>query len=158
MGSHGAMQTNPDRVLIRRFLDSPGSPIAFDGSPLAAALGGQVRGADPAEGRLTLGFHPGAGFVQGGAVLQGGAVAAMLDFAIAGAAFLRLRAEDGLGTVTLSISFMAPASPGGYVAEGLVERVGRRMVFARGFLCGVEGNRLVASATAAMAVLPPADS
>jgi uncharacterized protein (TIGR00369 family) len=146
------METNPDRMLLRRFLAGDGGPIAFDASPLAAALDGEVVAADAQAGALSLRFCPGAAFLQGASVLQGGALAAMLDFALAGAVMLRLRAQDSASTVSLTVGFLAAAPPGRYLAEAMVERAGRRIAFARATLRHLEADRLVATATAVMAV------
>jgi uncharacterized protein (TIGR00369 family) len=143
---------NPDRVLIRRFVAGDGRPVAFDGSPLAALLGGEVVAADVEQGRLSLVFQPGPGFLQGGGVLQGGALAAMLDFAIAGAVMLRLRDEDSASTVSLNLSFLAAAPPGRYLADGTTDRTGRRIAFAHGALRHLDTDRIVATATAVMAL------
>ena len=148
------MSDNPDGALVRRFLAVPGTPLRFDASPLAAAMGAVILDADAAVGRMVMAFNPGAGFTQGGGAIQGGAVAAMLDFAMAGAVIARLDPALITSTVSMSVSFLAAAPPATYRAESVVERLGRSLAFTRATLAAADGGRLVATATSVLAIRP----
>jgi uncharacterized protein (TIGR00369 family) len=145
------MADNPDLVLVRRFLAAPMTPLAFDASPLAAALGTVIVDADAVVGRMVMEFAPGAGFTQGGGVLQGGIVSAMLDFVMAGAVLARIDPALMVSTASMSVSFLAAAPPATYRAEGIVERLGRSLAFTRSTLAAKDG-RLIATATSVLAV------
>lgn len=148
------MTDNPDGALVRRFLAAPHTPLRFDASPLAAAMGAVILDADAVAGRMVMAFSPGAGFTQGSGVLQGGAVTAMLDFAMAGAVIARLDPALITSTVSLSVSFLAAAPPATYRTEAVVERLGRSLAFARATLSTADGARLVATATSVLAIRP----
>lgn len=144
---------NPDQALLYRFLADPSTPLPFDGNRLATALGGVLLAADPAAGTARLHFRPGLEFLQGNEVIQGGAIGTMLDFAMAFAVLAGLPPELTAATASLAVSFLAAAPAGDYVADGVVERRGKRLAFARGELRPADGGPPVASATSVLAIL-----
>lgn len=148
-----AQPLNPDQALLHRFLADPSTPVPFDSNRLAAALGGVLLAADPGAGTIRMQFRPGLEFVQGNDVVQGGAISAMLDFAMAFAVVAGLPPEMTAATANLTVSFLAAARAGDYVAEGVVERRGKRLAFARGELRPAGGGPPVASGTSVLAVL-----
>ena len=141
---------NPDRQRIRAFLASSGAPLAFDSSPLLAALGTAILKAG--EGRILLRFEPGAIFLQGASVVQGGAVSAMLDFAMAAAVMTQLDDAVHFATASLNVSFVAAVKPGILQAEGIVDRLGRRNGFVHASLKGSD-NALLATASSVVTLL-----
>ncbi len=142
-----------DLAALRRFLASDRRPVAVDANPMAQALGMQLLDADAATGRVRLGFEPAAYFIQGTGVLQGGAVAGMLDFAMAFATMATLGEGEGCATVSLNTSFLKGAPSGRYVAEGELERRGRRMAFARATLAAADTpDTLVATASSVLTI------
>lgn len=143
---------NPDRERIRAFLADPGAPLAFDSSPLLAALGTTILTAS--EGRIELRFEPAPIFLQGASVVQGGAVSAMLDFAMAAAVMTKLDNTIQFATASLSVSFLAPVRPGLLRAEGEVDRIGRRNGFARASLHDAEGA-VLATASCVLTLIAP---
>lgn len=144
---------NPDRLRIREFLQGPGAPLAFDSSPLLAALGTTIIAAG--NGRITLGFEPAPLFLQGASVVQGGAVSAMLDFAMAAAIMTALDDNVHFATASLTVSFLAAVKPGRLLADGEVERLGRRNGFARASLRSEAGDTTLATASSVLTLIPP---
>jgi uncharacterized protein (TIGR00369 family) len=145
------MTENLDRVRIRTFLSSPGTPIAFDSSPLLAALGASIMAAGP--GRITLRFEPSPVFLQGANAVQGGAVSAMLDSAMAAAIMATLDDKVHFATASLTVSFLAGVKPGPLIAEGEVDRLGRRNGFARAHLRAESGDEILAMASSVLTIL-----
>lgn len=141
---------NPDRARIRKFLARPDTPLVFDSSPLLAALGTTIL--EAGEGRILLRFEPGPIFLQGASVVQGGAVSAMLDFAMAAAVMTQLDDAVHFATASLNVSFLAAVKPGSLLAEGIVDRLGRRNGFVHASLRAPEGATL-ATASSVVTVL-----
>jgi uncharacterized protein (TIGR00369 family) len=144
---------NPDRVLIRAFLADPRPPLAVDSLPMLVELGTSILEAE--SGRILLRFEPGPLFLQGTNTLQGGAVSAMLDFAMAAAIMTKLDDTTDFATASLTVSFFAPARLGRLVAEGVVDRLGRRNGFARATLRGAD-DMILASASSVLTLIQSA--
>jgi uncharacterized protein (TIGR00369 family) len=144
---------NPDQVALHAFAHAGRQP-AFEANPMARALGTRVLAADPAAGTIRLAFAPEGWFVQGVGVLQGGAVSAMLDFSMAFAVLANLPVERSCATASITVSYLRAAPRGDYVAEGEIERMGRRMAFTRARLYPAARPRdIVATAVSTLAVL-----
>ena len=96
---------------------------------------------DPA-GRATLEYEARPEMCHSGGVVQGGFVTGWIDAAMAHAAI----AANGMAvtpmTLELKVSFFAPARPGRVIAEGWVERAGRRTCFYEGRLSDANGTVL----------------
>ena len=90
---------------------------------------------ETSSGRCVLRFEPEPEWTIGGGVVQGGIVTAMLDMSMALAA-------DGCSTATITIDILRPVI-GPVVATGVVDKRGKRSLFASGELHDAEG-RLVA--------------
>jgi uncharacterized protein (TIGR00369 family) len=101
---------------------------------------------------VAIAFEPGPEFVQGAGAMQGGITTSMLDFALAFAGLTRVPLGTVFGTVSLTVHFMRPVTPGRYVAKGKVSRQGSRMIFADAELVKEGEDRAVASATGVMAI------
>jgi acyl-CoA thioesterase len=144
---------NPDRARIREFLDGSGSPLVFDSSPLLAALGTTIVSAG--NGRIALRFEPAPLFLQGASVVQGGAVSAMLDFAMAAAIMTALDDQVHFATSSLTVSFLASVKPGRLLAQGEIDRLGRRNGFARAHLRAETGDTILATASSVLTLFPP---
>jgi uncharacterized protein (TIGR00369 family) len=144
---------NPDRARIREFLAGPGAPLAFDSSPLLLALGTTIISAG--SGRIMLRFEPAPLFMQGASVVQGGAVSAMLDFAMAAAIMTTLDDNVHFATASLTVSFLAAVKPGALLADGEVDRIGRRNGFARASLRAETADAVLATASSVLTMLPP---
>ena len=142
---------NPDQILLKRFLAHPHTPQVIDSNPLAIALRAQFLGRE--DGSIRIGFEPGEEFLQGNGAVQGGIVAAMLDFAAAFAALATLLEGQTAATASLTISFQAAVRAIPLIATGIVERSGRRLIFARSQLESGQDRALLASASSVMSVL-----
>ena len=96
---------------------------------------------DP-EGRATLEYEARQEMCHSGGVVQGGFVTGWIDAAMAHAVIAR----HGQGFVPMSlelkVSFFAPARPGLVIAEGWVERAGKRTNFYEGHLKAPDGTVL----------------
>ena len=146
------MPTNPDKALLRKFMDDPSAPVAVESNPLAKALRGRLLAVNPVTGAVTLDFEPDATFLQGNNAVQGGAVAAMLDFAMAFAALAALPEAQGGATTSMTVNYLKAVKAGRYEAVGRLDRKGRTLVFARAELRAESGD-LVATATSVLAVV-----
>ena len=142
---------NPDQALLKRYLAHPHTELAIDSNPLAVALRARFLGRD--DGSIRLGFDPSREFLQGNGVVQGGIVAAMLDLTAAFTSLATLREGQTAATASLSVSFQAAVHAGPLIGTGVVERAGRRLIFARAQLQSADGGELLASANTVMSVL-----
>jgi len=136
--------------IYQAFLNA-GGPLTMTG-PLAEALKGEILQMDRAAGTALLAFDPGEQVLQTAGVIQGGIVAAMLDFAMALAAFSRLAPGRSFGTVSLTTNFLKPALPGRHLASARLDRMGARMIFASASLSKDGSESLIATATSVMAI------
>ncbi|MBV8512799.1 MAG: PaaI family thioesterase, partial [Xanthobacteraceae bacterium] len=98
-------------------------------------------------------FEPGREFLQGNGVVQGGIVTAMLDMTAAFAVLATLPDDRTAATASLTVSFLSAVRPGPLLATGLVERAGRRLIFARAQLESAPDGTLLATASVVMSVL-----
>ena len=93
-------------------------------------------------GRAVLEYEATAGQCHSGGVVQGGFVTGWIDAAMAHAA-IALKGKDIVPmSLELKVSFFAPARPGLVIAEGWVERDGRRTGFFEGVLKDSKGTVL----------------
>ncbi|HDR9761149.1 TPA: PaaI family thioesterase [Burkholderia cepacia] len=124
-------QPNPDRELIRRFIEAPDTVDAIPLNPMAAALGLKVVRLNSVPREIELAFTPTPIFLQGVGVLQGGAVAGMLDFAMAFALLSKLGPEQSCATINLTTSYLRAAPIGEYRSVAEIERQTRSIAFLR---------------------------
>lgn len=96
---------------------------------------------DP-EGRATLEYKAREEQCHSGGVVQGGFVTGWIDAAMAHAAMARNGMEIVPMSLELKVSFFAPARPGKVIAEGWVERHGKRTGFYEGHLKDEQGTVL----------------
>ncbi|WP_271438810.1 PaaI family thioesterase [Pontixanthobacter luteolus] len=93
-------------------------------------------------GRAVLEYEATAAQCHSGGVVQGGFVTGWIDAAMAHAA-IALKGKDIVPmSLELKVSFFAPARPGLVIAEGWVERGGRRTGFFEGVLKDSKGTVL----------------
>ena len=145
---------NPDQALLQKF---SGTALVIDSNPLAVALDSRLLALDRTAGIVRLTFNPGPQFIQGRGVVQGGIVSTMLDFAAAYAALSILPEGQTAATATMTVNFHGAVRAGLVNATGMVERAGKRLIFARAQIFG-DGDRVLAVGTAVMSVLPDGPS
>ncbi len=136
--------------IMEAFLKA-GGPLAMR-EPLGASLKGVILQMDPEAGAATVSFDPGEQFLQGGGAIQGGIVTAMLDYAMALAAFSRLPAGKSFGTVSITTHFLKPARTGLHIARASLDRMGGSMIFASGTLTKDGADAPLATGTCVMAI------
>lgn len=113
--------------------------MAFLGAELVSVAPGAVRIALPIRAELC----------QQHGYAHAGAAWAIADSAAGYAAHSLMAADDGVLTVELKINLLAPATGARLVAEGRVERAGRRLTVARADVHAEDGagaRRAVATA------------
>lgn len=96
---------------------------------------------DP-EGRATLEYEAKEEQCHSGGVVQGGFITGWIDAAMAHAAMARNGMQIVPMSLELKVSFFAPARPGKVIAEGWVERHGKRTSFYEGHLKDENGTVL----------------
>lgn len=143
---------NTDGAFIARFLAGDRRPVVIDSDPLALRLNARMLDAD-AKGAATLSFEPSPEFAQGAGLLQGGVVATMLDFAMAFAALAKLPAERTCATAAMTVNFLKPATPGSYLASGVVDRMGSQVAFVSATLRRADTQQVVATASSVMPLI-----
>ncbi len=142
--------SEPHRFL--KAFQTLGPPLAMR-DPLARLLKGEILEMDPEAGTASVAFEPGADFLQAGGQIQGGIVTAMLDYALAMAAFARISEGKTFASVSLTTHFLKPALPGRHIAKGRLDRLGASMIFASGELFAGGGSTPLATGTGVMAIL-----
>lgn len=113
--------------------------------PSVETLQGSATAFDLDARRLTMAFVAGPGFCHSGDVVQGGYITAMLDAAMAYAAMGVPDLCEGLATLEIKVSFMAPGRPGPMEATGRVVSAGRPIAYLDGELH--QNGKLIATAT-----------
>jgi len=103
-----------------------------------------------AEGRARLEYEAGEAMCHSGGVVQGGFVTGWIDAAMAHAAIARHGPQITPMTLEIKVSFFAPTRPGPVIAEGWVERAGKRTEFYEGRLLDGEGNVLAKGTSTVM--------
>lgn len=88
-----------------------------------------------------------------GRIVQGGFVTAWLDFSMAQAALRRSAEPVGVASLEIKVSFLQRVGPGRVVAEGRVQRLGRRVAFLEASLFDPAGA-LLATATSTALLTP----
>lgn len=132
----------------------PGVAALFvPSSPSAELLGWRLLAADTAIGRVKVGFEGRPEFCNPTGSIQGGMLAAMLDDAMGPAAFIASGGASLIATIDMTVSYLAPAKPGPFVAEARVVRMGRTVAFLEAELFDAEGG-LVARATSSARLTP----
>lgn len=94
------------------------------------------------EGRAQLEYMAKPGMCHSGGVVQGGFVTGWIDAAMAHAVIAVLGDNVTPMSLEIKVSFFAPVRPGLVVAEGWIERRGRKTAFLEGRLLDGEGNVL----------------
>lgn len=126
----------------------PGRPAP----PIATLLGGRLLALDTTAGTLAAEYEATAAFLNPAGTVQGGMLAAMLDDLCA--AVVDARASEGGGgvvTLTLNLSFLAPARPGRLQGRSAIVGGGRSICYVEAVLA--QAGTEVARATACCRVI-----
>ena len=101
-------------------------------------------------GRARLEYMAGAHMCHSGGVVQGGFVTGWIDAAMAHAAIAAIGESVTPMSLEIKVSFFAPVRPGLVVAEGWIERRGRKTCFVEGRLLDSEGGTLAKGSSVVM--------
>ncbi len=91
-------------------------------------------------GRVVVEFEAKENQCHSGNIVQGGFVTGWIDNAMATAAMARTNFERVSISLDIKVAFYRAANPGIVVAEGWVERMGGKTLFAEGLLRTPEGE------------------
>ena len=117
--------------------------------PCARLLGWHLIDARPQDGWIRIGFDGKAEFCNPAGFVQGGILSAMLDDTMGPAVFAMTEGRLYTATISLTVSFLAPAKPGPIVGEAEVLQLGKTIAFVAGRLMAEDGTVLAtASANA----------
>jgi len=108
---------------------------------------------DPEAGRVVVEFEAKINQCHSGNVVQGGFVTGWIDNAMATATLFKTDFEKRVMSLEVKVSFYRAANPGLVIAEGWIERIGKKTAFAEGTLRNPEGE-LIAKASSTIAVMP----
>lgn len=145
--------SNPDHLLVRRFIAAPHSPLAVDTNAVARDLRMVLRGWDPASRALTMSFLALDDHVQGNGAVHGGIVSTMLDLALAFAVLGELEPPRVAVTASLNLHFERAVLPGELHLVSRVDRLGGRLAFATAELTPAGHPEVLARGTAVLAVV-----
>ena len=124
---------------------------AFDRLPMppcAKTLGFELLEADAAKGTVSIRFQAQPAFCNPAGQVQGGFLSAMLDDSMGPAVVIASQGERYPVTISLTVTFLAPASPGPIIGRAQVRQLGRTIGCVEASLedaGGVELARAVAS-------------
>jgi uncharacterized protein (TIGR00369 family) len=122
----------------------------FNASPYYATLGMHAESSAPGSSRITLAYSERLLQMYGG--IHGGALLSVADAALMVACFTALDEGFGLGTIEISMHFLAPAGAHHVIAEGKVTRRGKTLAFSE---CVLQSNgRDIARAQGIAAIRP----
>jgi uncharacterized protein (TIGR00369 family) len=115
----------------------------------------RVVSVDREAGRVRLAFDALPRFCHtDGRIVQGGFVTAWMDFSMAQAARLRAGQPVGVASLEIKVSFLQRVGPGRVLAEGRVQRLGRRVAFLEASLFD-DRDALLATASSTAMLMPP---
>lgn len=125
-------------------------PTALDAIPTPPSskmLGWRPLDARPEEGWIRIGFDGKPDFCNPAGFIQGGILSAMLDDTMGPAVFVKTEGRLYTATISMNVSFMAPAKIGPIFGEATVVQLGKTVAFTEGKLMN-EAGHLLAAATA----------
>ncbi|MGB7404301.1 MAG: PaaI family thioesterase [Pacificimonas sp.] len=118
----------------------------FEAPPCAATLGWELLDADFDAGTVEIGFLAKRDFCNPGGNIQGGFLSAMLDDTMGPAVVVKSKGTLFTPTISLNVTFIAPARPGKLIGRGRILHMGKSICSLEGEL--FEGSTLVARSTA----------
>lgn len=142
---------NPTRAFIAEAVYSGRRNVLLDVNPALASLATTL--VESRDDELVLRFTASASATQGNGVVGGGTLASMLDNAMAIAVLSKLQPGFTCATISLAVNMQSAGREGEFIAAAGVDRVGRKVAFAHAKLYDAQRSRLIASATASIAVI-----
>jgi uncharacterized protein (TIGR00369 family) len=119
--------------------------------PCVALLGGHAVAFDLEACELVMTYQPTPEFCHSGNIVQGGYITAMIDAVMAYAAISIPDLCEGVASLEIKVSFMAPGRPGPMEARGRVVNAGRSIGHLDGELH--QNGKLIATATSTVKFL-----
>jgi uncharacterized protein (TIGR00369 family) len=126
---------------------------AYPMPPCARHLGWTLLDHDAAKGWARSRFEAQPQFLNPAGVVQGGFVTAMLDDTMGPALFLMTEGRSYSVTLSMTVSFIAPARLGRFIGEGRVVQLGKTVAFLEGRLSDDTGA-LIATASSSVRLIP----
>ena len=121
----------------------------FDTPPCARMLGIDIVDARPEDGWVRVRFNARPEFCNASGNVQGGILAAMLDDAMGPAVLIMTQARTVPTTISMTVTYLAPARPGALFGEANVIQLGKTVGFVEASLSD-EAGRVVARASASV--------
>lgn len=121
----------------------------FPVPPCAALLGLDIVQADREQGSVKIAFVARPEFCNATGNIQGGILSAMLDDCLGPAVLIATDARVFPTTISLSVSFLAPAKPGRLIGRARIVQLGKTIGFVEGELEDAKGN-IIARASASV--------
>ncbi len=125
----------------------------FPMPPCARTLGFELIEADAAKGTASIRFEALPSFCNPAGQVQGGFLAAMLDDSMGPAVVIASRGERYPVTISLTVTFLAPASPGPITGRAQIRQLGRTIGCVEASLEDADGVEL-ARAVASVRLMP----
>src|SRR5271154_3567846 len=100
--------------------------------PCSQLLGWRVLDARPEDSWIRIGFEGKPEFRNPAGFIQGGILSAMLDDTMGPAVFVKTNGRLYTATISMNISFLAPAKVGPIIGEATVVTAGKNRRFHRG--------------------------
>jgi uncharacterized protein (TIGR00369 family) len=132
---------------VRKVLSMP-----IPASPSATLLGWRLEDHDAEKGWVRIAFEGRRDFLNPAGFVQGGFLSAMLDDCMGPAVWIMTGGELYTATINMTVSFLAPASPGALFGEGQVIQLGKSIAFLEARLLD-SGGQLLARASASARLL-----
>jgi uncharacterized protein (TIGR00369 family) len=126
--------------------------VRIPDSPSATLLGWRLEDHDAEKGWVRIAFEGKRDFLNPAGFVQGGFLTAMLDDCMGPAVWIMTGGELYTTTIDMTVSFLAPASPGPLFGEGQVVQLGKSIAFLEGRLMDAK-DQLLARATASARLL-----
>lgn len=145
------LNDNPDRALLEKILSEQIFDVALETTEVLKELGARLVNGTPGELEFSFLVTPKA--VQGNGVVSGGALMTMLDYAMAYAVLSKLPCGKTCATTSITVNMLSAATPKLLKVTGTVDRVGRKVAFARSEVHDLDRNALIANASATFFVM-----
>jgi uncharacterized protein (TIGR00369 family) len=120
--------------------------------PCAALLGWRLLDARPDDGWIRIGFDARPEFRNPAGFIQGGILSAMLDDTMGPAVFVKTGGRLFTATISMNVSYFAPARVGPIIGEAMVVQLGKTIAFMEGRLMDETGLLLATATTNARLV------